>query len=757
MAVVVALAVALGGAAAAAPAAGAVDRSAHGELSARLAVLAKTAVHSAAPPAQAEELSLPLEGPGSIARLGNRVLAEVRFEDRAVAASSALRAAGARVVNVSRRFQTITVAVRPAELGGLNRVPGVAGITEVLEPIASSTCPAGVAVSEGDVQLRAAELKSPSLELDGAGVEVGILSDSFDRDTGAVTNAGDDVESGDLPGPGNTCPGQSSAVDVLEDTDDESVDEGRAMAQIVHDLAPGAELSFATAFTGLTAFAENIEALADGGANVIVDDVSYFAEPFFQEGPVGVAVANVKADGVSYFSSAGNNNLINEGEDIASWEVAQFRDSGGCPGPLAALPEFEPDHCLDFNPGPDVDTTFGITVAKGRTLSVDLQWAEPWQGVDSDVDVFLLNADGEIVAGSIEDNVFGSQQPFEFLAWENSTGKAADMRLVINRYSGDLPRLKFALLQNGGGVSETEYESSLGGDLVGPTIFGHNGAESAISIGAIRYDTLDAPQGYSSRGPVTHYFGAVDGSTPAAPLSTPRVLSKPDLTATDCGANTFFGFFATVWRFCGTSAAAPHVAAVAALLLQEEPLATPDEIKAAFQEGAAEIGEFGPCAVGAGVVDAVAARELLLEPEAVSAPDCAPPVSGPWEVVDQGGDVPAEIPVSSEPVSTVPAPQQLPLGPADRVAPQTFIRRHPRKLIRTRFRRGRAVFVFRASERGALFLCQFDRKRRRRCGPRFVRWFRPGRHVLRVTTRDAAGNVDRTPAVYRFRVRRVGK
>ena len=62
------------------------------------------------------------------------------------------------------------------------------------------------------------------------------------------------------------------------------------MAQIVHDLAPGADLAFATAFNGEIAFANNIRNSAAAGAEVIVDDVFYPEEPFFQDGPIAVAV-----------------------------------------------------------------------------------------------------------------------------------------------------------------------------------------------------------------------------------------------------------------------------------------------------------------------------------------------------------------------------------------------------------------------------------------------------------------------------------
>ena len=88
------------------------------------------------------------------------------------------------------------------------------------------------------------------------------------------------------------------------------------MLQIVHDLAPKAKLGFATANGGQLSFANNIRALAGDPtapnyragfkADVIVDDIIYLDEPFFQDGIVAQAVDEVVAKGVSYFSSAGN-------------------------------------------------------------------------------------------------------------------------------------------------------------------------------------------------------------------------------------------------------------------------------------------------------------------------------------------------------------------------------------------------------------------------------------------------------------------
>jgi hypothetical protein len=756
----------------------AASRPSDGDLSPRLAELAKPAVRSAPPARQAEALGLAAEGAGSLLREGNRVLVEVRFARGATAGVDDLRSAGARIVNVSSRYQTVTVAAKPSELPSLSAIPHATSASEVLTPITSaSTCPSGAVVSEGDAQLRADEARLPPFEVDGSGVTVGLLSDSFDQASEAADESGpvatheaEDAEAGDLPGVGNTCIGQETPVNVLDDSEPEGEDEGRAMAQIVHDLAPGAGLAFATAFTSETAFAENIELLAKptleggAGAKVIADDVTYPEEPFFQEGPVGVAVSKVTGEGISYFSSAANNNLINGGKDIASWEAPQFRDSAGCPAAVVALgktePGLNPKHCMDFNPGPAIDRTYRITVSKGATLSVDLQWAEPWNGVGTDLDAFLLGPQGSVVSGGVDDNIGGTQQPFEFIAWENKTGAQANVQLVINKFTGVTPRLKFALLQNGGGVTSTEYKTSQGGDVIGPTIFGHNGGEDATSVGAIRYNATETPEPYSSRGPVTHYFEPVQGVTAAEPLATAQVLSKPDVTATDCGVTTFFAFFVnveTAWRFCGTSAAAPHTAAVAALMLQKEPAATPEQIRLALQESAAPIGPNGPCAVGSGMVDAVGALEdLLLPPGSGAGPACIPPESGP--VVEEGEPEPppvepkepepTQIPVA--PVTEIPtgvSPPRIPLA-----VPDTFLQKRPPKVLRTATGSAKAVFRFGASASNVTFLCKFDRGMLHQCLTRTVRRFALGEHVLRVRARNAEGKVDLTPVVYSFRV-----
>jgi subtilisin family serine protease len=771
LAVAIALACLLSGTAAGA-AASAPKRQ--GPLSPVLQRLANPAVRAKPAAEQAAILGVAASGPGSLVRDDGRFLVEVGFEGGAIARLDELRQVGARIVAASRRYQRVTAAVAPGALRDLAGVAAVRTVSPVREPVlrAPGVCEGGSAISEGvffegvfpDGQLNVLKARE-EFSVDGEGVTVGVLSDSFDSASEAATggpiatDAQEDEETRDLPGPENDCVGQEDPVNVIEELlAGEAVDEGRAMLQIVLDVAPQADLAFASAFNGELSFAQNIEDLAKtsgggAGAEVVVDDVAYFEEPFFQNGPIANAIGAVTADGSSYFSAAGNDNLFDgEGNEIASWEAPAFRDSGDCPPAVRSLSGLNGKHCLDFNPDAAVDRTFGIKVEPGETITLDLQWAEPWFGVNTDLDAILLDAEGQILTGSVEDNVNVTDRPVEIVQWTNEGATEVTVQLAINRFAGGSPRLKFIFIQSG--VSGIEYPKSGGLDVVGPAVYGHAAAPEAIAVGAVRFNTKAAPEPYSSRGPATLYFGPVAGTKPATALPEPEVVSTPDIAATDCGRTTFFaGLSSGVWRFCGTSAAAPHAAGVAALMKQDEPAATPEDIAEALAGTGAAVGAFDSCAIGGGLVEAVGALEAIRGELSVVEPEpCAPPdASGPVFVAP--GNWGSEEPLPPAPSPPTP-PSPTPVPPAS--APETRIVQRPPALVRTRARSVRLVFRFGSDQSGVTFLCKVDRSPFRVCPSRFVRRYALGRHVLRVKARGASGLLDPTPAVFRFRVASVG-
>ncbi|MDQ1383601.1 MAG: hypothetical protein QOG65_980 [Actinomycetota bacterium] len=597
----------------------ALSRAGRGQkLSPRLAALASTP--SAAPRASA--LSLPGSGVGSLVRRANgMVLVQIRTHDIASATIARLGAAGARVVNVSAAYSTVTADVAPASLRAVAADSSVAYVTEVLAPrvgspgttasdavpgavpqTATANAQCGSTTSEADTLMHAADARAAG-NVDGAGTTVGILSDSYDSASGAATSASNDVASGDLPGPANPCGYPTPVTVQSESVGAGGADEGRAMAQLVHDLAPGAALAFASAFNGDLDFASQITKLrTTNHAKVIVDDVSYLNEPFFQNGPIANAANLSTASGVPYFSAAGNNNTIVSGANVSSYEAPTFRPVS-CPPSVTALESVQ--SCHDFATGSGADNGDDISLAPGGGFGLDLQWAQPWGGITTDYDVFVLDATGAVVGGTNVDNL-ASKQPFEYFGYTNSTSSPQTVHLVIAKFSGAAnPRLKFVFAGTGG-ITAVQYHTSTGGDVVGPSIFGHNGAENVGSTAAIPYSDASTPEIFSSRGPVTLYLADTPSVTA---LPSPRTLAKPDFAATDGVQTTFFAQpVGSVWRFYGTSAAAPQAAAVGALLEEYDPALSANQILAILHDTGRAVPTNGTAAdVGGGYIDASAA------------------------------------------------------------------------------------------------------------------------------------------------------
>jgi hypothetical protein len=834
-------------------------------LAPRLAQLAEPALAAQPPAAQDAQLSVPRSGVGSLIRLGGRVVVEAHFEAGAVASVEAVQTAGARLIDTSARYQTLVLAVAPEDLEALAAIPGVEAVTPSLAPqvdavggAATATvqsnglCEGGSIISQGLAQLNVAAMRS-AFGARGAGETIGVISDSFNAGTLGVetggpipTHAHEDEVSNDLPGRASTCSGQQVPVNVVaEDPAGQPpaayTDEGRAMLQVVHDLAPHARLAFATGAPSELSYAQNIEKLAaptsagGAGANVIVDDLKYPTEPFFQDGPVAVAIRRVTEKGVLYFTSAGNDTLFNAaGEEISSWEAPRFRTSSACAPAVVDLIEEglaeegkgpSAPECMDFDPSAAVDTEFGITVQPEHPLTVDLQWAEPRYGVKSDLLAFLVAGEGagEEVVAAEGNNVLGVEPTVAF-SWENPTPAQREVRLVIARCAGACdpaasatanPRLKFALLEDGYGVADTEYpKGRVEGteDTVGPVIYGHGGTADAVSVAAVNWTESSlaplAPMSFSSRGPVTHYFGPVTGTLPAAPLATPEVLVKPDLTATNCASTTFFAkLVAGVpgYEFCGTSEAGEHAAAVAALMQQTAPSATPAQIVSRMKTTATKFTVVdSPDAVGAGLVNALAATTALggskvedppsyvvpsLEEEAGAAAPSVKITKGPRPVgnesrptfefsstrpvsfscqLDGGAPqpcaspyvVPAKLADGAHGFAVTGTDAQGRGGSSgiygfivDTKAPKTRIVRHPAKVVKTKKRSVVARFKLRANQTPVTFYCQIDKEALRICPVTFHHRFGAGRHALKVRAKDEAGNLAARPTVYRFRVK----
>ncbi|MEL6925058.1 MAG: hypothetical protein AAFO94_13495, partial [Bacteroidota bacterium] len=177
-------------------------------------------------------------------------------------------------------------------ISSINQLNNSPQLFQFARPVYLPILKNGIATSQGHTAQGSAFV-SEGYDLKGAGVKVCVISDSYNNQG----SAGIDVAQGDLPTVG---------VEVLEDFPSNRSDEGRAMLQIIHDIAPEAELAFKTGFRSATQFSEAILDLEQAGCDVIVDDVTYITEPFYKDGKVAQAVEQVAAAGATYVTAAGN-------------------------------------------------------------------------------------------------------------------------------------------------------------------------------------------------------------------------------------------------------------------------------------------------------------------------------------------------------------------------------------------------------------------------------------------------------------------
>jgi hypothetical protein len=353
-------------------------------------------------------------------------------------------------------------------------------------------------------------------------------------------------------------------------------DEGTAMLQIVHQIAPGAALGFATGFNGSAQMALNIQTLRNPPHNctIIVDDVTYFLEAAFQEGNIAQAVTTVTAAGALYYSSAANSGSFVKGTS-GTWQ-GDFVNGGAVGAPITGV-ESGTVHAFAMG------TNYNTLTSQGSAQWEILNWSDPFGASSNDYDFFALDAAGTTLLAQSTNFQTGTQNPQEH--FPNPTNSPAptlptNARLVVVNYQNlaapralrvDTQRGRLAIATNG-------------------NTYGHNGGVNTVSVAAVptsaasgaKFTTADGVETYSSDGPRKLFY------TPAGAAITPgnvlfatgggTTLQKVDISAADCSATNVVGFF----TFCGTSAAAPHAAAIAALIKSAKASLTPAQIKAAM-------------------------------------------------------------------------------------------------------------------------------------------------------------------------------
>ncbi len=436
--------------------------------------------------------------------------------------------------------------------------------------------------------------------IDGTGVIVGVISGGAES-LQAEQNAG-----------------RLQAGISLLDNNPGAGDEGTAMLEIVHSLAPGALLVFAAAPDTEAGMAAIISRLQDEGCNIIVDDVNYPNEPAFQDGIIAQSVNAFSAAGGLYLSSAAN------GGNFDSNRLDGFPAPAG---PRPTLGVWEGDY---VNSG--ILHSFGTSVVNALTYKeasspgIALQWSDPWASSCNDYDLFILDPVTYAVQAA-STNIQGclsGDDPMEFIP-DNPVVTTGSLIAIVNQLPGTSTPRYLRVDTFGGSL---QYGSA-------GSVFGHNATASAYTVAAVDVTMASGPDGrfrdnlrpepFSSDGPRRMFYDQRGAPhTPGCFLAACKggqVLPKVDFAAAD---NVETGVMLDgQTNFRGTSAAAAHAAGIAALIKSADVSLTAEDIAGAMTATALPITSYGayqyqPGSVGAGVVMANLAVAGALTPVQVN-------------------------------------------------------------------------------------------------------------------------------------------
>ncbi|MDI6767981.1 MAG: S8 family serine peptidase, partial [Bacteroidota bacterium] len=411
----------------------------------------------------------------------------------------------------------------------------------------------GSVTSAGDAQLFADKARD-LFYTTGVGIKVGTISDGMQY-------RGNSQQSGDLP----------SSLGWVDNAHEYEGAEGTALMEIIYDLAPGAELWFgaigkrimpngSVTYDVPVNMANRIYSLENTGCKVIVDDIGWLTgTSWFEDREITGAIESFAFRGGTYVSAAGN--------------FAQKMWAGAtAPG------SFQQRKWVTFS---GADTNLSLTVSNAKMVRIFLQWADPWASSNEDFDLYLFQDNGFYSSSTTRSGMgISPEEIIQLEAAPNTTlNFTRKIRVEWYNYIAQSPEhIKILVVVDGSNATAT-----LGYTTQNYHIYGHSAAQSAISVAAYNASTPNAIEPFSSRGP----------SVIVTTGNYTFERNMPTITATD-GVETKIGRDGNfINPFTGTSASAPHVAAIAALYLARYPSHTSSQFRTAITTSASTLGSIG--------------------------------------------------------------------------------------------------------------------------------------------------------------------
>ena len=361
----------------------------------------------------------------------------------------------------------------------------------------------------------------------------------------------------------------------------------------------------------------------NAGADIIVDDIYWSNELNFQQGPVSQAIESVKARGVTYFSSSGNNNGVKRSPTsqpgITGYPIGRHQSNvfvgTSCPEWLV-LPQGTSRggvDCLDFSPNwmgqPLGKYTMGAQLPS--SIAQVMHWAEPENGLKTNLQLQIhgtrsVKGPGGVVsqerclgAASSSDGV---GLPVHYAQWDwgrdatCNPSRSVDFVVVrdISRPGYGSPTVQITPFAADTNTLawDREFYRTEGNNTIQGSQYGHNGDGSAASVAAAPWTAPTVVQSYSSLGANQTRFGPSSRNGVAPTLSAPVNPEVPTIMGLDGIVNSFFGSpiqtgaNTGLYAFYGTSAASPTAAAVAALGLEKNPTMRHDQVVSLMRRSA---------------------------------------------------------------------------------------------------------------------------------------------------------------------------
>jgi subtilisin family serine protease len=303
------------------------------------------------------------------------------------------------------------------------------------------------------------------------------------------------------------------------------IDHGMRAAEIVHRVAPRAEI-YLLSFGTVTELSAVVDFVVEQRLDVVSFSLGFIHNgPGDGTGPVDQIVSRGVASGATWTVAAGN-------WAEQHWSGA-FTDSDG-------------DSVHEFDSGSSQN---GREYEAGDLIIVSLRWNDEWGAACSDYDLELFGPSGSLIRASrgIQNCAGDPVEGLQVLATESGTYSVRLIRATDDQQR-ELDLLFIGSPGRGNPLDAFVASRSLSEPADHPGV---------VTVGAVSLFSPFELSAFSSRGPTT------DGRM------------KPELSS----PTSVFGTLRGGESFAGTSAAAPHAAGVAALVIEAFPTASATQIR----------------------------------------------------------------------------------------------------------------------------------------------------------------------------------